>query len=176
MAMEKVKSNYDFEVHWEPFLLASNLPVEGKLKTSPQNQRVPSQLKTAGKAVGIDFTGATDRIPNTIAAHVLLDLAGKMGSELQNILHELLFKANFTDGIFLDEANLARIGASVGISKEVILQAFKDGKNRTKIMEEAKRWSRSGVTGVPYFIMNGKRLFSGAQDIETFLAAFQRAV
>ena len=42
---------------------------------------------------------------------------------------------------------MARIGASVGISKEVILQAFRDGKNGTKIMEEAKRWSRSGVTG-----------------------------
>eukprot|EP00092_Neocalanus_flemingeri_P058636 GFUD01069905.1.p1 GENE.GFUD01069905.1~~GFUD01069905.1.p1 ORF type:complete len:205 (-),score=64.78 GFUD01069905.1:85-699(-) len=176
MAMEKVKTKYSFEVKWEPFLLASNLPVEGKLKTSPQNERVPAHLKAAGSGVGIDFTGATNRIPNTIAAHVLLDLAGKISSEVQNILQEKLFKANFTDGIFLDEENLAKIGEEVGIEKEVTVKTLRDYSNRTQIKEEAKKWSRSGVTGVPYFIMNERRLFSGAQDVETFLSAFQKAV
>ena len=33
------KTKYDFEVKWEPFLLASNIPLEGKQKTSPQHER-----------------------------------------------------------------------------------------------------------------------------------------
>ena len=54
--------------------------------------RVPAHLKAAGSAVGIDFTGATNRVPNTILAHVLLDLAGEIGSEAQNLLQEQLFQ------------------------------------------------------------------------------------
>lgn len=174
MAMEKVKTKYDFEVKWEPFLLASNLPIEGKKKDSPQNERVPAQLKRAGSVVGIDFTGACDRVPNTILAHVLLDMAGGLGHHVQNMLQEQLFKAYFTDGIFLDEENLANIGAGVGIQKESAMKAFAEVSNVAQIKDEAKNWSRSGVTGVPYFIMNGRRMFSGAQDVETFLAAFQK--
>jgi len=176
MAMEMVKTKYEFDVAWEPFLLASNIPVEGKKKTSPQHERVPSQLKTAGAKVGIDFTGACDRVPNTIAAHILLGLAGGISHQVQNNLQEQLFKAYFTDGIFLDEENLAKIGESFGIERASSLRAFKEEASFMKIQEEAKTWSRSGVTGVPYFIMNGRRVFSGAQDVETFVAAFQKAV
>ena len=54
--------------------------------------RVPSQLKNAGAKVGIDFTGACDRVPNTIAAHILLGLAGEISHQVQNNLQEQLFK------------------------------------------------------------------------------------
>ena len=61
-------------VIWRPFLLRPNEPLEGtpKAPNTPDNPRVGVQLKAAGAAAGIDFTGKTDRAPNTLLAHSLL--------------------------------------------------------------------------------------------------------
>ena len=65
------------EVRWHPYQLRPATSREGapKAPSTPENPRVGQRLKAAGQAVGIDFTGKTDRTPNTLSAHTLLDYA-----------------------------------------------------------------------------------------------------
>ena len=51
-------------VGWKPFFLRPNMP-PGGVEKGPGN-RVGDRLKQAGAQVGIDFTGLTDRYPNTV--------------------------------------------------------------------------------------------------------------
>ena len=100
---------YEVEVVWKPFLLRPTMPVEGVEKTpaTPDNPRVNPRLKEAGESVGIDFTGLTDRYPNSVDAHRLLAFALRTaGSAAQGELSEALFKAYFTDGVYPGGTNL----------------------------------------------------------------------
>ena len=55
--------------------------------------RVNPRLKSAGQAVGIDFTGKCDRYPNTLRAHALLEYASELdGGQKQNDLAEVMFQ------------------------------------------------------------------------------------
>ena len=64
-------------VGWKPFLLRPNMPPDGVDK-GPGN-RVNPRLKQAGANVGIDFTGLTDRYPNTIKEKTLNDFRMNFG-------------------------------------------------------------------------------------------------
>ena len=150
------------------------------------NSRVNSRLADAGARAGINFTGLTDRVPNTLAAHVALDFARELdlrGSRegpdkriaaTQNELAERLFKAYFTDGVFLSSENIGKIAAEVpGLSFDEVCEAMADGERIARVKAESARYSGI-VRGVPLFVMNGRPAFSGAQPVDRFLAAFER--
>ena len=61
-------------VQWKPFLLRPNMPEDGtpKAPDTPDNPRVGARLKAAGAAAGVNFTGKTDRSPNSSKAHALV--------------------------------------------------------------------------------------------------------
>ena len=82
-----------------------------KPPNTPDNPRVGRHLKTAGEAVRINFTGLTDRSPNTLVSHALLEYAlEKHGQKKQNEVQEALFQGYFTDGVYPDLSNVASIG------------------------------------------------------------------
>jgi len=130
-------------------------------------------MKAGGEAVGIDFTGLTDRSPNTLVAHALLEYAlEKHGREKQNEVQEALFKAYFTDGVYPDPSNVTFIGVNCGLDGEKVQRALQDegllGKVRRKVQQNYEEVDG----GVPTFIINGHRAFSGAQEPETFHQVF----
>ena len=65
-------------VGWKPFFLRPNMPLDGVDK-GPGN-RVNPRLKQAGANVGIDFTGLTDRYPNTVKGPIINDIRTKSAS------------------------------------------------------------------------------------------------
>jgi len=168
-------------VQWRPYQLRPNTPLEGRPKeplvvTATSNSRVHKRLADFGKSVGINFTGKTDRYPNTLACHVALDYAAAVGgSKAQDELAELLFKANFTDGIFLSAANIEKLAAKVpGLTQEGMRAALADKDLKSKVRAEAAHFARAGVSGVPFFIVNDKPAFSGAQPPDRIRAAFAK--
>jgi len=134
-------------------------------------------MKAAGMAVGIDFTGKTDRSPNTLIAHTLLDYTlEKYGSEKQNEVQEALFCGYFTDGIYPDVAGAASIAASCGLGEDEVKLALTDESLRTKVWNKVETNYHEVNGGVPTFIINGRRAFSGAQDPETFHKVFDKLI
>lgn len=174
-AMNLVKDEFDFQVTWQPYLLRPEMPREGapKAPATPGNPRVGGHLKDAGQKVGIDFTGAADRYPNTIQAHILLDLAKAAGADTQDRVAEQLFQAYFTDGSILDEASLLTIAQNSGLNPDTVRAALSSEESWDKIRGEARDWSLQVMSGVPTFFMNGQKTFSGAQDADNFVKVFR---
>jgi len=132
-------------------------------------------MKAAGEAVGIDFTGKTDRAPNTLIAHALLEYTlEKYGREKQNEIQEALFQGYFTDGVFLDVAGVSSIAAGCGLDRVEIEVALKDDGLLRSVREKVQRNYREVDGGVPTFVINGHRAFSGAQDPESFHRVFDK--
>jgi len=166
-------------VEWRPFLLRPEMPLAGKAKApaTPDNPRVGARLKQAGSAVGIDFTGLTDRYPNTVDAHRLLAFALRTGgAAVQDRLSEILFRSYFTDGVYPGEDNLLALGVEAGLDEADVAAFLKTDELRSDIIEEDRQVKRGGVHGVPYFYFNGIDFgLSGAQDPATFVRAFEEA-
>lgn len=149
-------------VGWKPFFLRPNMPLDGVDK-GPGN-RVNPRLKQAGANVGIDFTGLTDRYPNTVKAHTLLAFAERdAGREAQNKLQEILFRHYFTDGRYPDEANLRAAAVEAGLDPERAMAAVADQTLQEATRREAEAASRRGISGVPFFFIDGRPFGSGAQ-------------
>lgn len=128
-------------------------------------------MRTAGEAVGIDFTGKTDRAPNTVGAHTLLKT--QEGHHLQNKLQEILFRHYFTDGLYPNPQNLRRAAEEAGVDDvDGVMALIESDDARKAVQAEAADYSRRGVSGVPFFIFNGKPQFSGAQPVH----AMERAL
>lgn len=169
---------FNFKVTWAPFLLRPQMPVDGvaKAPNTLSNPRVGKRLKAAGEPVGINFTGKTDRYPNTLLAHVLLRFAlEKGGWQVQNQISEILFRHYFTDGLYPNMTNLALAGKEAGLNAEEVKIYLSNEDHIQSVKKEALRFSRSGVSGVPFFVINDEPVFSGAQPVERFMQAFHKA-
>lgn len=133
-------------------------------------------MKAAGMSVGIDFTGLCDRSPNTLLAHCLLKFT-ETDAALQNKLSEILFRQYFTDGLYPDETNLRKAAIEAGIPDvNAAMQFVTSKESQQAVKVEAADFSRSGISGVPFFIINGKPAFSGAHPPEQFRAIFDQYV
>lgn len=169
------QTQHDVSVRWKPFLLRPGIPVEGVEKGGTPETRVPGRMKTAGASVGIAFTGLCSRYPNTLAAHALLEWAADVAPEKQNELSEVLFRQYFTDGVYPSPDALADAAVEVGLDREQAKAEASSQANQQRAGQAARRHAEAGVTGVPFFYINGKPAFSGAQPPDQFAAAFASA-
>jgi predicted DsbA family dithiol-disulfide isomerase len=169
----------EVNIAWKPFLLQPrDMPEEGlaKCDATPAS-RVGSHLKDAGASVGINFTGLTDRTPNTELFHATMQRILELdGMRLQTSFQEAVFDAYFTRGVFPDEVALLDLAEQVGV-QETVKALYKNpdklGKLKKAIVCEAQAASRRGITGVPAFSFNGEPAFSGAKDVGTFVKYLQ---
>merc|ERR1712023_328041 len=88
------------------------------------------RLRAVGQAVGIDFTGACDRAPNSIEAHALMAFAAEVAPEKQNTLQEVLFRHYFTDGLYPAGENLAAAATEAGLDGKAALAYAQDPQNK----------------------------------------------
>ena len=157
------------------------MPKDGKPKGP--GRRVGPGLQQAGAAVGIDFTGKTDRYPNSTMAHVALAHAlaledsGAAPAGTQNKLQEQIFHGYFTAGIYPDVPALTTMAEKVGLDgakMRAVLEGADASGAAASVQQEAAAISRSGVSGVPYFFFNKHPAFSGARDPETIIDCFRQ--
>jgi len=165
------------EVEWAPFLLRPNEPEAGTPKPGgPGPHQVNDRLRQVGQAAGVNFTGLCPRAPNTVKAHALLTFAlEKAGAGTQNQVQEILFRQYFTDGKYPDVDNLVAAAEESGLSGAEVRAALEDRRYEDRVRREATQASRSGISGVPFFLFNGKPGFSGAVPAEQVLEALQSA-
>lgn len=175
-AIQSVAHHTDVEVRWHPFFLRHNIPLEGvaKAPATPDNPRVGARMKAAGAAVGIDFTGKTDRYPNTIMAHRLLTYAERAGPKMQNRVQEVLFRGYFTDGVYPDVDGCSAMAAECGMDRDAVRRYLESDQDRQSVVAQAEAASRAGITGVPFFVVDGAPMGSGAQPPEAFVEQFSR--
>lgn len=182
--LEKALDGRPATVRWHPFQLNPDMPREGierkayrirKFGNWVRSQELDAQVAAAGCGEGLAFNfDRQTRTPNTLDAHRVIWLAGERG--VQDAMAEALFQAYFTDGRDLCDRNtLAEVAAGGGLHRSEVdeLLAGDKGLNVVRAGEEHAR--RLGVSGVPFFVVNGKVALSGAQPPELFRQAFDQA-
>eukprot|EP00927_Polykrikos_kofoidii_P039903 TRINITY_DN34198_c0_g1_i1.p1 TRINITY_DN34198_c0_g1~~TRINITY_DN34198_c0_g1_i1.p1 ORF type:complete len:123 (+),score=21.21 TRINITY_DN34198_c0_g1_i1:389-757(+) len=122
------------------------------------------------------MSGGVDKFPDVIYAHRLLFWAEKQGGwQLQHNLSGLIFKAFYSDAVFLSPENLAQLAGDAGLNANDALAYMRSDTDTAEVMKQARRYSEDGVNGVPCFFINGKAAFSGAQEPKAFTKAILSA-
>jgi predicted DsbA family dithiol-disulfide isomerase len=171
-------------VRWRPFQLDETIPKGGMDRKDYMRRKfgdlsrlrdVHERLLTFGKEVGAayDFE-AISRAPNTLDAHRLIRWAGE--ANVQDAVVEALFRAYFEQGKDIGDAEvLVAIAADCGMDGEAVRTALSSIQDVESAREEMDGWRRSGVSGVPFFIFDGKLAVSGAQSVDILASAMVEA-
>jgi predicted DsbA family dithiol-disulfide isomerase len=171
-------------VSWYPFQLNPDLPVEGidrrayleaKFGGPERAAQIYERVSAAGRTVGIDF--AFERIarqPNTRDAHRLISWAQSLGSAEDVV--ERLFRAYFLEGRFVGNRRvLAEIAGEAGLSAEDARAYLESDAGADNIDAMDRRVRELGVTGVPFFIFDGRVAVSGAHEAPALVEAMTQA-
>ena len=173
-ALEKV-GNHPFNIQWHPFQLNPEMPQEGVDRKQYLETKFGSKelavkaytpvLKHAGSAgLTLKLENIT-KTPNTLSAHRLIFWAWQEG--VQNAVVSALFRAYFIDGRDIGEhSELIDISHDVGVSRDLIsrLLAGKNDHQHVIGLDNAAR--KMGINSAPTFILNGKHVITGAQNLE----------
>src|SRR4051812_20022366 len=182
--LEKALGNRPATVRWHPFQINPDMPSEGIDRTTyrirkfgswERSQELDAQVADAGRGEGIAFNfDRQARTPNTLDAHRIIWIAGERG--VQDAVVEALFLAYFTEGRDLsDRATLAEVVAGAGLDRAEVDELLA-GHEELDVVRAGEEQARSlGVSGVPFFVVNGRVALSGAQPPELFLQAFEQA-
>ena len=142
--------------------------------TIAQAEQANQQMTERAAADGLEFRLDLIRGGNTFDAHRLLHLAKDHG--LQPEMKERLMRATFTEGLPIsDKPTLVRLATEAGLPAAEA-QAVVDGDAYADAVRADEQQAASyGITGVPFFVADGKYAVSGAQSPEVLLQLLQRA-
>lgn len=174
------------EVSWYPYQLNPEIPAGGqpfdvyltKRFGSPGNvEPVLRQLAIGGKEAGIDFRFDKIRhVPNTLPVHQVMQLAESLGAD-QSALAEDLMSAFFERGRNIGErGELIDIAARHGISAAAVIKAIDSDRIKQLVLTREAQVRSSGLVGVPGYLVNRRLLLVGAQNADTIVSAFDRAM
>lgn len=172
------------EVRFLPYELNPATPEEGldhkahlaaKFGGTRVLDEAHARLTALGKEVGIDYRfDSIQKTPNTLNAHRILWLAEKEGKG--DKAHNAFFKAYFTDGKDLgNKAVLTEVAVSAGLDRSKVEEFLAGDEGEAEVRSAEEKAHDLGVNGVPFFVFNEKFAVSGAQSIETFVKALEKA-
>lgn len=183
-ALESVQVHERARIFWRPFQLNPTMPkagmdrrvyLEAKFGGQGEVQAIHDRITVAGVSAGIEFAfGRITRTPNTFDAHRLVWFAQQQGR--QDAMVEALFHGYFTEGVNVGEADqLISLAAGAGLDGAAVGRFLESNDGAEGVRQEEARGRQLGIRGVPYFVLNGKATVSGAQPVETFVAAINQA-
>ncbi len=125
--------------------------------------RVTGVAADAGLAYRFDILQHT----NTVKAHELLHFAKENGK--QGELAEVLMSAYFLEGKHVGrDDDLVALAVEVGLDEDAAREALSSQRFRAAVRADQAQAQQFGITGVPFFVIDGKYGVSGAQPVEAF--------
>lgn len=183
-ALESSGRQASARVFWRPFQLNPTMPkagmdrrvyLEAKFGGPAEMRAIQDRISGAGVSAGIEF--AFDRIartPNTFDAHRLIWFAQQQGR--QDAVVEELFDGYFAQGLNIGEPEvLQSLAGRAGLDGPAVGRFLQSQDGIESVRQEEARGRQLGIRGGPYFLVNEKTVVSGAQPVETFLAAIEQA-
>ena len=171
-------------VRWHPYELNPDLPPEGierkhyieaKFGGPERAAQIYSRVREAGQRAGVAFDfDAIVRQPNTREAHRLIAWVQASGDA--DPLVERLFRAYFSEGRDLtDRETLVALAAEAGIDADEARRWLEGQRGVQEIAQAETRARELGITGVPFFIFDGRVGLSGAHPPEAIRDAIRQA-
>lgn len=132
------------------------------------------RLGALGSEVGMEFNFDRIQLGSTFDAHRLARAA--RGTGIEDALVVGLFAAYFTEGELLsDHQLLLRVATAAGMDRDVAAGILAGDAHAADVRADEALAQDMGITGVPYFVINGKWAIPGAQDVDTMVLALDRA-
>jgi predicted DsbA family dithiol-disulfide isomerase len=153
----------------KPFRKAMEDKMGGADRLTPMLQRVTD----AGADIGVTFHfDKVTQMPNTLLAHRITAL---LPAERQPDWVHTVMAAYFEDGVNIAELEiLLGLASGIGLDAEAIRTQLDAGEGASKVEHDFETARGMGISGVPFFIVNGKYALSGAYPSAQFLAAFRK--
>jgi predicted DsbA family dithiol-disulfide isomerase len=171
---------------WQPFQLSPDMPREGRNRQEYYREKFGAEragmmlngMKQTGEEEVISFGSHPDAMTaNTLSAHVLQYWAEVDDRIDANDLAEKLFYAHHVACENIgDHTVLTRIAAEVGMDADDVAARLAAHEDEALVQERIAQAAARGVSGVPFFIINGQHALSGAQPADILLAAFDQLV
>ena len=174
----------DVVVRWHAYELNPDLPSEGidrngyleaKFGGPERAAQIYARVEEAGTRAGIAFDfGRIPRQPNTRDAYRLIAWVQANGNA--DPLVERLFRAFFLEGRNIaDRDMLVSLAAEAGIDPAEARAWLESGRGAQEIAHAEARARELGITGVPFFIFDGRVGLSGAHPPEAIRDAIRQA-
>jgi predicted DsbA family dithiol-disulfide isomerase len=127
-----------------------------------------------GAQVGLTFNfDDITHAPNTLLSHQLIALAP---ADKREAVIDAVYAAYFEHGRNIGDIDvLVDIAASQGMEADDTREQLASDAKREAVLADAARGRQIGVQGVPFFVMNNRLAFSGAQPPQTILQVMQKA-
>lgn len=175
----------DVDIHWKPYQLDPTIPPEGKDRkaymlakfgSEDRLKQIHDRIVPLGAAEGIDFAFDAIKIAaNTLDAHRVIRWSASAGDGVQDRVTKALFAANFEKGEYIgDHAVLARIAGENGMDETIVASLLATDADKDAVQAEIENAQRMGVTGVPFFVLEGKYAVTGAQDTAVLADAIRQ--
>jgi predicted DsbA family dithiol-disulfide isomerase len=188
-AIERLKDQADFEIHFEPFELNPQMGIGGEnaieylgKKYGLSEQQVKAnqvQIRERAAAVGFDFhPEGRKKVYNTFDAHRLLYWAGhEHGPASQLKLKRELFRTYFCLGADFDErSQLLDAVQRAHLDQSQAGKVLEEGLYAQEVREQESFYQDQGINAVPALILNGKYLMKGAQPLEILEASLKEVI
>lgn len=185
LALENFEHADDVELAWHSFELDPTIEREPsrtlveaiatKFGISAE-QSAASQRDIAARAaaVGLEFNWQDARFGNTFDAHRLAHLAAAHG--LGDEAQQRLMRAYFTEGASIGDIDvLQRLGEEIGLPADDVRRVLTSDAYAQEVRADEAAAGQIGISGVPFFVLDGKLGVSGAQPVETFERALTQA-
>ena len=168
------------EIEYHSFELAPDTPADfegSEADFLAHHKRLPAEdveqmlahVTALAADVGLAYDFDALRHANTRKAHQVLHLAKAHGRQLA--LVERLFAAYFEEGRHVGhDDDLAALAADEGLDPALRDRTFADDVDAD--IAQAREY---GITGVPFFVVDGRYGISGAQDPALFAQALTQA-
>lgn len=166
------------EVTFHSFELSPDTPVDfdgdeyGYLsghKGMPREQVVEmlDRVTDVAAAAGLQYRFDRVKHTNTVKAHELLHLAKERG--MQDAATERLMSAYFVEGRHVGRIDdLVELAGEIGLDVDEAREALTSGRYLPAVDADKQQAAAYGISGVPFFVIDGKYGVSGAQPAAAF--------
>ncbi len=174
----------EVEVEYHAFELAPDTPVDfegSEVEFLASHKGVPAEQARAmidrvtaiAETAGLHYDYDALQHTNTIKAHELVHHAKARGRQLEMV--ERLFRAYFEQGRHVGrDEDLADLAAEIGLDREEALRALREHTHLDAVRADIEVAAAYGISGVPFFVLDGKYGVSGAQEAATFASVLEQ--
>lgn len=133
-----------------------------------------ARVISVAREVGLEYRLEKAKPGNTFDAHRLLHLAAER--DFGDQAAERVMHAYFCESMPVGErAALVRLAPEFGIPETEALAMLGSNAYAEEVRSDEARAAQLGINGVPFFVFDGKLGVSGAQPVEVFAGALDRA-
>lgn len=139
-----------------------------------QVRRLMTSVEGVAADDGLEYHLAEARSGNTVDAHRLVHLAADLGRGPAML--DRLYQAHFSElrSIF-DAESLVELAAEAGVDAGEARRVLESDAYTDGVRDDEALARSLGITGVPFFVIDGTYGVSGAQPVEAFAGALEQA-